>query len=30
MHLDNFMIRLNVIPYHDLTFFVSGMGNAAA
>ena len=29
-HLDNFMSRLNVIPYHALTFFVSKPDNAAA
>ena len=30
MHLDNFMSRLNVIPYHALTFFVSKLDNAVA
>ena len=29
-HLDNFMSRLNVIPYHALTFSVSELDNAAA
>ena len=29
-HLDNFMSRLNVIPYHALTFFVSKLDNAVA
>ena len=30
MHLDNFISRLNVIPYYALTFFVNRMDNAVA